>query len=79
MSYTSVQPIAELPLHKLPIDWSAVSEEKLEAFMEKIQDTQTQYEQLEAERQRAIADTLKSNVEEQKEDELPNDRNLPEQ
>jgi hypothetical protein len=79
MSYTSVQPIAELPLHRLPINWDSVSEEKLEAFMEKIQDTQTQYEQLEAERQRAIADTLKSKVEEQKQDELSDDRNLPEQ
>ena len=60
MSVASVEHITELPMHKLPIDWSAISEEKLAEFEAALQPTQAQYEALEADRQAVIKTIGKS-------------------
>ena len=60
MSVASVEHICELPLHRLPIDWSTISEEKLAEFEAALQPTETQYEALEADRQ-AVIKTIGTN------------------
>jgi ribose 5-phosphate isomerase len=61
MSYTAVDHIIELPLERLPIDWSSVTEEGLAELEAQLQSSgDQQREDLEADRQAVIADIGKS-------------------
>jgi ribose 5-phosphate isomerase len=83
MSYTAAHHITELPLERLPIDWSSVTEEGLAELEAQLQSSgDQQREDLEADRQAVIADIGK--CEQQAEDTceqhgVPEHRNLPEQ
>jgi hypothetical protein len=61
MSFTAVDTIVELPLHRLPIDWSAVTKKQYDAFESAMQKNDKQYEQLEADRQ-SVIETMKKSV-----------------
>jgi hypothetical protein len=82
MSYTAAHHITELPLERLPIDWSSVTEEGLAELEAQLQSSGNQQrEHLEADRQAVIAEIGKSEqqAEEQEQHGVPEHRDLPEQ
>jgi hypothetical protein len=81
MAYTSVEHITEMPLDRLPIDWSKVNEEavaELQQYLE--QSTQQQLKDLEEDR-RAVQSQIRKSLEqvETQADGVPQHRDLSQQ
>jgi hypothetical protein len=80
MSYTSVEHISELPLNRLPIDWSKVSGEAMAELQQHLeQSTQQQLADLEEDRQAVQSEIRKSMQQAEQTYGVPKHRDLLEQ